>query len=337
MDIECLRDFSEIELSEWDALLSHSASAVPFLRYGYLQRWWQFKGGGEWPQDARLGILTGRENGILKGIAPLFSVNEDGGKKGYFLGSVEISDYLDFIARPEDLESFINASLQHLSVPSNDAVSALSLANIPEQSPSLQLLQKLAAEAGWSIQVERTDHTPAIQLPGAWDDYLAGIDKKQRHEIRRKLRRADENASLKWYIVSDPETLEVEIDVFFELMALDDAKKEFLSEAMRSQMRAIIQWAFHEGILQLTFLAIDGHKAAAYLCFDANGRILVYNSGFDNRFSQYSPGWVLLSKLIQHAIQTGRSAFDFMRGDEEYKYRFGGTDSFVMRADLKKG
>jgi CelD/BcsL family acetyltransferase involved in cellulose biosynthesis len=105
---------------------------------------------------------------------------------------------------------------------------------------------------------------------------------------------------------------------------------------MRDQMRAITHWAFDAGYLQLSFLTIEGIKAAGYLCFDYSGHILVYNSGFDFRFSQYSPGWVLLGFLIQHAIENKKSYFDFMRGDEDYKYRLGGIDCFVKRIDLEK-
>ena len=130
--------------------------------------------------------------------------------------------------------------------------------------------------------------------------------------------------------------LDAEIEAFFDLMVVDEDKKKFLTDAMRDQMRAIIHWAFDAGYLQLSFLTIEGVKAAGYLCFDYNGHILVYNSGFDFRFSQYSPGWVLLGFLIQHAIENGKKSFDFMRGDEDYKYRFGGVDGFVKRIELEK-
>ena len=103
-------------------------------------------------------------------------------------------------------------------------------------------------------------------------------------------------------------------------------------------MSGIIHWAFNEGILQLSFLTINDEKAAGYLCFDYMDRIWVYNSGFRPDYQFYSPGWVLLSYLIQHAINTGKSHFDFMRGDETYKYRFGADDGFVMKvfAELKQ-
>ncbi len=336
MQIRLHRDFSEIECSQWDELLSHSATDVPFLRYGYLKRWWDYRGGGEWPAEARLCILTGWEGSELKGIAPLFSNQENGQVKAYFLGSIEISDYLDFIARPEDMEAFIGASTEYLCTQSDFGPSSLVFVNIPQRSATNALLQKIAPDSGWTVKVENAYHTPAIPLAADWDSYLAGIDKKQRHEIRRKLRRADESAEVKWYFADDPAALDEEINAFFDLMVLDEDKEKFLTSQMRDQMRAIIHWAFEAGYLQLSFLTIDGYKAAGYLCFDYNGHILVYNSGFDYRFSQYSPGWVLLGYLIQHAIENRKKSFDFMRGGEDYKYRFGATDGFVMRVELEK-
>ncbi len=332
MEIRIHREFSEIDQTQWDELLSQSATDVPFLRYGYLKAWWEFKGGGEWPQDAQLFILGGREGNDLKGIAPFFSVTENGRERAYLLGSVEISDYLDVIARPADAEPFIRAVLDYLGGKPEMELASLSLVNIPDKSPTNALIETIAPQSGWSVKAGNAYHTPAIPLAADWDTYLAGIDKKQRHEIRRKLRRAEESAELKWYFADDPAMLDAEIEAFFNLMVLDADKKKFLTPPMRDQMRAIMHWAFEAGYLQLSFLTIEGVKAAGYLCFDYNGHVLVYNSGFDFQFSQYSPGWVLLGFLIQH----GKKFFDFMRGDEDYKYRFGAADGFVRRIELEK-
>lgn len=336
MEIRLHRDFSEIEHARWDELLSQSVTDVPFLRYGYLEHWWDFKGGGEWPQDAQLLILSGWDGSELKGIAPFFSIKEDGRVKAYLLGSIEISDYLDVIVRPTDAEAFIRSVLDYLSITKEVEISSLTLVNIPDRSPTNSLIEKIAPDFGWAVKVENAYHTPAIPLAADWDSYLAGIDKKQRHEIRRKLRRAEESAEVKWYFADDSANLDGEINAFFDLMVLDEDKNKFLTAQMRAQMCAIIHWAFDAGYLKLSFLTIDSFKAAGYLCFDYNGHILVYNSGFDFRFSQYSPGWVLLSLLIQNAIETGKKYFDFMRGDEDYKYRFGAADGFVKRIELLK-
>jgi CelD/BcsL family acetyltransferase involved in cellulose biosynthesis len=88
--------------------------------------------------------------------------------------------------------------------------------------------------------------------------------------------------------------------------------------------------------LQLSFLEINGRKAAGYMSFDYLDRIWVYNSGIDQRFAEYSPGWVLLGYLLKWANEHKRIEFDFMRGNEDYKYRFGAVDRHVVRVVISK-
>jgi CelD/BcsL family acetyltransferase involved in cellulose biosynthesis len=180
-------------------------------------------------------------------------------------------------------------------------------------------------------------YAPFIPLPRHWPTYLSSLDKKQRHEIRRKARRLEESGiPWRWYIVQQAETLDAEAEDFLRLMANDPAKAEFLTPLMRQQMLRTIRCAFDAGCLQLSFLEIDGQKAAAYLSFDYLNRIWVYNSGLDRQFVEFSPGWVLLTYLLRWANENGRIEFDFMRGDEEYKYRFGAANRMVVRAELKR-
>ena len=213
----------------------------------------------------------------------------------------------------------------------------LDLYNFFEDSPTLPVLKESAEKRGLTFTQEKLQPAPAIQLPSTWEDYLAGIDKKQRHEIRRKIRRAESNPiPVRWYIVQDENTLDAEIEDFLNLMAYDHHKEGFLTEVMRSQMRASLHTAFRAGWLQLAFLVVGDQKAAAYLNFDDANKIWVYNSGIDFSFQELSPGWVLLGYLIEWAINHRRETFDFMRGDEAYKYRFGGKDRFVVRVQIHR-
>ncbi|MDO9545999.1 MAG: GNAT family N-acetyltransferase [Pelolinea sp.] len=331
MKLEILSQFDKINEQEWDDLLSQSAVNVPFLTFGYQRTWWEHNGGGEWPQ-AELRIITAMQDKELVGIAPLFVSTRNGKAEIHFVGSIEISDYLDFIVLPQFTLEFISSLFQLIKEDKAHFPGAIQLFNIPESSPSLEVFREINKGDDWSIEIERAYHTPEIALSDNWDTYLAGVDKKQRHEIRRKLRRATESDDdVKWYIVSDKRSLEQEIADFLSLMEIDDKKKQFLTDAMRMQINAIIHWAFDAGYLQLSFLTINEEKAAGYLCFDYEGKIYVYNSGFSYDYQYYSPGWVLLSFLIQHAIETRKSHFDFLRGDENYKYKFGAIDSFVMK------
>ena len=322
---------------EWNGLLAESITHVPFLRYEYLWTWWTTRGGGEWP-DSTLAVVTAHQDGRLAGIAPLFAAqNRDHEAALLLLGSIEISDYLDLIVRQADLLAFLRGLLDFLDPSDLANGRVLDWHNLLESSPTLSALRAESESRGWTCTIEPTYHAPSIPLAGDFDTYLSRIDKKQRHEIRRKVRRAEESGhQLRWYIVRDESTLDTEIQAFLDLMEEDPEKASFLTPPMCEQMRLSCLAAFENGWLQLAFLEADGQKAAAYLNFDYQNCIWVYNSGFSRRFMDISVGWVLLSHLLQWANENKRSEFDFMRGDEDYKYRFGGVDKRVMRAKVAR-
>jgi len=253
------------------------------------------------------------------------------------LGSIEISDYLDVIARQEDLPAFLDALLDHLGGDQAAAPRLVDMYNLLESSPTLPAMHAAAEKHGWTFSQQLLQHCPYILLPGDWEKYICSIDKKQRHEIRRKMRRAEEYyLPLRWYISQDGTMLDQEMDGFLDLMACDPEKAKFLTPAMRMQMRAIMRAAYQAGWLQLAFIEVNGEKAAGYLNFDYMNHIWVYNSGMDFRFSELSLGWVLLGHLLEWANEHQRQSFDFMRGNEQYKYRFGAIDRRVVRAVLRK-
>ena len=335
MDFSLYSNFSDLAplAGEWNALLAESITHVPFLRYEYLQSWWSTRGGGEWP-ESELAVVVAKEAGRLVGVAPLFSArNRQAEPALLLLGSIEISDYLDVIVREADLSAFLSGLLDWLGPHGPSGWRLLDWHNLPQVSPTLPALKAEAKKRGWACQVEPTYHAPAIPLAGDFETYLAGIDRKQRHEIRRKMRRAVESGrQVRWYIVEDGSSLEVEVEAFLDLMRQDPQKAAFLTPAMCEQMRLATRAAFDNGWLQLAFLEADGQKAAAYINFDYLNRIWVYNSGMSLRFTDISAGWVLLGYLLEWANDHKRSEFDFMRGNEDYKYRFGGVDKLLMRA-----
>ena len=209
----------------------------------------------------------------------------------------------------------------------------LVLENIPEGSPTIPALQNAARTHGWQVSVDRVEPAPLLQLPPTAEAYLENLGSKQRRELKRKMRRAvDYPAPVTWRVV---ERAEEEIAVFLDLMANDGAKREFLSEAMKSHFRKLATLGSQAGWLQLAFLEVSGTPVFGYLNFIAHNRLWVYNSGFDPDHFALSPGWVLMGHLIEWAIERGLEAVDFMRGDEDYKYRLGGEDRFVSRIVLE--
>ncbi len=331
MEYTLHKEFSEIPAEAWNELAQAGISDTPFARHEMLAEWWKTLGGGEWKQ-AELILISASEGGHLVGIAPLFKAEYEGRTALLMVGSIEVSDYLDLIVRLEDLPRFLSGLLDFLAASDPCRQLPLDWYNIPDDSPTLAALKAEAGKRSWTFREEVFRPTPRISLEGSFEAYLARIDKKQRHEIRRKMRRAAESpVPVRFQLVEDGANLDTEIEAFFDLMAHDPNKAEFLRPAMRTHVAGLIRTAFEHGYLWLAFLTVSDNKAAAALNFDYANKLWGYNSGVSRDFMELSPGWVLLTHQIQWACDHGRSEFDFMRGDEDYKYRFGGVNKHVMR------
>ncbi len=321
----------------WNQLVKKSATDVPFLTFEYQQTWWETRGGGEWPEDSTLVLVTATEDGELVGVAPLFHAKNILGEPALmFVGAIEVSDFLDFIVAPENLVDFIQGLIDFLIKDKTlPEWHLLDLYNLLGESPTLGILQQEAQSRGWAHKQVQLQPAPYVPLPGDYEAYLAEIDKKQRHEIRRKLRNVEQSlAEGDWYIARDKDSLHAETQAFIDMMAQDPNKRAFLTETMQEHLHNTAQTAFKQGWLHLSFFTLDGNKAAAYMSFEYNNRLWLYNSGWEWEFRDFSPGWVLLAYLLEWAIENGIEAFDFMRGDERYKYKFGGIDRFVHRVTL---
>ena len=162
-------------------------------------------------------------------------------------------DYLDFIVRPADLEVFIHDFTNFINNPAFPHWDQLILHNLLQTSPTVAALEKAARQNAWSFTTECIKQSPFIKLPGNWEDYLNSIDKKQRHEIRRKMHRAEENTDLTWYFVDNESNLDGEIETFLRLMAFDQEKSKFLTAPMREQNASDITMGFQREIPAVIF------------------------------------------------------------------------------------
>ena len=327
--------------AEWNPLLHQTTSDTIFLTLEYQRIWWQHFGG-----DNPLLIVAFRdEGGALRGLAPLFIGRKSGQRKLYLVGCAEIrdeldvSDYLDLIAAPGYEQPVFNALLDAIVQPNAPAWDALELRDLPAHSPTLDGLSALAQARGWQVEKTAPAVCPVIHLPDTWEGYLSLLDKKERHELRRKIRRAEQfEDPVTLYVTADEAVLDTDLDAFIELMIKSRRDKaEFMTDTMRSFFHTLGHAAHKAGWLHLSFIQVGGVKAATYLNFDYQGRVMVYNSGLDPlNFQALSPGIVLMGWLIQRAIESQHAVFDFLRGNEDYKYRLGGQDTPVYQLCIER-
>lgn len=336
MSVEVLIDeraFEELR-EAWNGLVRRSVTDTIFLTYEWQTAWWEHLGEGD-----LFVIAVRNDDGTLIGIAPLFRGVDDAGRRIIeFVGCFDVSDYLDVIADRDFVDVVCRAVMDALAGGEIEW-DVLSLCNIPEASPTRTLLAELAEERGYDVTLEVEDVCPIVTLPATWDDYLSMLSGKDRRELRRKMRKAGRTARVDWRLMRSPDELDEHLDVFFDLHQKSHPDKaEFMDAQMQAFFRAMGRLLSEREWLELALLWFDGIPVAATLSFDFNNEILLYNSGYEAEgyYASLSPGWVLTAFHLQSAIERGKTCFDFLRGDEDYKYRFGGKDTTVYRLTVER-
>jgi CelD/BcsL family acetyltransferase involved in cellulose biosynthesis len=313
--------------ADWDMLAQTGMTNTPFQTLAYQRAWWTHLGPGE------LTTITVNDAEKLVAIGCFYVI--DG--VVHFNGCVEETDYLDLICAADSAEMAWQSIFDVLSSDDYPEWHTLDFCNIPADSPSRAILERLSAERNLKFATEIQEVCPVISLPDSFDAYLNALDKKQRHELRRKLRRAT-GAEAQMVTIDATHDLTAAVDEFLELLQKSTAdKSDWLNDARRAVFHETAQAALAAGTLQLLFLEVEGQRAAALFNFDYNDRIWVYNSGLDPAaFGYLSSGVVLTALSVQQAIETGHGEFDFLRGNETYKYQFGAIDTEIYRLQLTR-
>lgn len=334
MHIERFSDASAFATlaAEWDDLLTRSQVNTPFQRRAFQRVWWQHFGSGE------LCILAVRgDDDRLAGIASLF-VDAEGVLR--WVGGEEIADYLDLIAAEADMPMVAETVFEWLAGPEAPTWQRAQLSNTPGWTDTIRHWQLLASGRGWQAECSQIDVCPVVPLPDTYEAWLEQIDSKQRREIKRKHRKAEAHGGVTWHVhTSSDDNLATVTDEFLRLMQSASADKAaFLTPEMRAAFRDIFAAMHADGSLELAFVRVEGEPVAAYASFNYARRSWLYNSGIDMQHPAraLSPGWGLLAHLIGRAIELGHSHYDFLQGDEDYKYHFGGQNTAVLRLVIER-
>ena len=314
----------EVE-SEWERILPTCSTVTIFVTPWWLRTWWRHFGGGSEPH-----ILWVRDGDATLGIAPLMMM----GSVARFMGNDDVCDYADFLVPKGNEDSFYAAIFDYLPQMQCDT---LELWSLPEESPTLSYAPKLAEERGYSVEVNEEDKSPYLPLPATWDQYLEGLSRKSRHELRRKMRRLEGAGESIQAECDGSGPLEGCMADFFRLhRASRPDKAEFMTPERQRFFEDIATELRARNQFRLSFLELNGARVASCIAFDYRDQHLLYNSGYDPQFSGLSVGLLNKAFAVKEAIELGKSVFDFLRGDERYKYDLGARDRSVYRVTIHR-
>jgi CelD/BcsL family acetyltransferase involved in cellulose biosynthesis len=292
----------------------------------WLKTWWDTFVDNQYPE-----ILAGYYEEKLIGFAPL-RIQETTAR---FIGGENVCDYQDIIIASNHQNDFLISILTYLK---DKGIRSLQLGALRPDSVSLTRLPNLAEHLGYAVESHQTAFSYEITLPRTWESYLYMLNGKQRHEIRRKLRRLNEAGHVQFHVLKRWNEISDAMDTFFSLFkASRPDKSEFLTEQMMSFFLLLAQRMAQQGFLKMFFLDIDQVPAAGVMCFDYKDTLFLYNNGYNPQFSNLSPGFLSKVLSIKDSIGKGKRRYDLLKGDEGYKKRLGSTPVplYHLKIDLE--
>ena len=324
MSLAIVRHLADVPVAAWEDLHGKGPRSSPFLSPRFLLPWHRAFGRG---CDVRVARWT-QGGGPDEGLLFLCRCGEGGWT---FLGGERVADYLDALVAPGSAEAFWREFLERGLPSLGDG--PLRLPGLVEGAPVLSLLPSICREMGLSCAVEEMDRAPFVSLPGSFEEYLERLGGKERHELRRKMRRAGELLpGLAFRVSRTPGELANDLPSFVRLHRKSHPEKEvFMDDAMATFFREVAEGFLASGRLRLAFLSTRGADVASVFQFRTDGATLLYNSGYDPSLRAANPGLVLIARAIGQAVDEGCAEYDFLRGRERYKYDLGGVDRVVYR------
>jgi CelD/BcsL family acetyltransferase involved in cellulose biosynthesis len=318
-------------LEQWTALRARSPGATVFNS----PSWQRAITDENFVPAGRLRIITVRRGNTLLAVFPLAlrasSVLET---PGHWL-----SDYLDPLIDPTAAEQCWSLILDLLNDLWDWSTRGLVFHNIAENSPTRMILETLAAKHGFVYQQKVTDCAPNLLLPDSWEKYLKMLSSKERSIQKRNIRKAQTEGEARWLTVNTMD----EIGPALErgLAGLSQAKGDkgkFSVEFLCGFLRKIVPALVAQGDFYMHELWIQGKAAAWLFLFRSREGPMVFNSAFDDSLGYWRPGITSVSLAIQTAIEQKNGKFDFLRGSEDYKFRFGCKPMDLLKISLiRKG
>jgi CelD/BcsL family acetyltransferase involved in cellulose biosynthesis len=329
MRIVFSEDGRDFQRRDWSDLVAADPAGTFFHTPEYLKLYWEEF--GERPEHLLLAFaeLDGRQVAAV--------ALERIGRTLRFLGGTEVTDYLGPVGDPATQPAA--AKELWAALVDRDDWDDADLRGLPEDRPWLGLLRDTALERG--LNVEEVDDqngvAPFLELAPTWDAYLADLPAKLRHELRRKAKKLEAEAGPYAIVTATAETLHAYLDRFVELHRMSEGPKGvFMQPGMEIFFRRLGEAFLADGVFRLSFIEVGGERAAGTIGFRFGGTFSLYNSAFDRAWQQLAPGMVLVGEDIRIAIEDGCAAFDLLKGDYAYKYRFGARPRAIRRLVVRR-
>lgn len=361
------RPFDGFSREEWDDLAERTPWATPFSSWAFQRAWWDAYSTNAHEETLAVVRADAPSGAAPVAIVPLMHRHEvepsdalthtrmrhgrdlaltqvPPTATAVFFGASYHADYATILADPVDLPAVAAATADYLAGPDADDWDVVDLRRLRCADPAgdhlAAALGALEMVNAWTLNVEREDVCPVVTFPDGVDieGFLSTLGKKERHEIRRKVRRAQAVGEIRLEDAADPlKDLEAFIELHQKRWGEDGL---FPATRGGEQSRVFIRRLFElfgpDGPLRLTFLTVGGRCIASGIHIQTADRLLYYNAGVDPDARDLSPGVLMIHAYVARALAQGTRQMDFLRGNESYKYEWGAVDEPIQRLLVRR-
>lgn len=333
--IDDLETFARLK-GNWDAVYDADPEAQFFLSWDWLSQWIGHLN-GPWF------VLAAKANAAASQYVAFFPLKLKTKERAAGVGFYdEISmvgnyaaDYTGFICSPEHQDNAIPAFAQHLK---RMNWAQLRLEYLSASNRRVELF--LRAFPGKNFvtreiaKINKTDNIdncicPAVSLPNDWDAYLnERLSTNSRQKARRFLRQLDNSSELR-ITHATTDTIERDLKILIEYWAAQwGARKGNRLQSIVNMNYSMLRRCAERGLLFLPVLWKNDTPLGALASFidPRKKSLLFYLGGRNESFNNPPPGFLLHAYSIRYAIGAGIVTYDFLRGNEAYKYSFGAAE-----------
>jgi CelD/BcsL family acetyltransferase involved in cellulose biosynthesis len=326
--------------SAWNAL----ADGMPMRSWDWLATWWKHYGNAtcraadhnpRQTEERTLHVLAVYRPANVEGeghagerqligIAPWYlDRTVVKGQVLRWLGSGEVcTDHRSLICDPQYRDEVVAAVAEALTIQCDDW-DQLDLSAVDVDDRAIGRLTAELEDRGCIVSRHPADTCWSLDLPAAWDDYLATLSKSHRKQLRRLEREVLESKRVHWHSVTSQDELN---HAWSMLVNLHQRRRRslgepgcFASRSFHDFHREVAGRMLAAGQLRLSWLELDGSPVAAEYHFAGNDTTFAYQGGVDPDRLGEEPGRLSTICCLRGAMAEGQRRFDFMRGDEPYK------------------
>lgn len=312
LKVEIVKSIDEFKSlrNDWDDALAKSSVDDVHLTWEWCFAWWNNFGKKE------LNIILVKEAGNILAIAPFIKAKA----RWRWLPIRNINILKNFnspsfdIILTEKEEECMEAIFHYIEKEEWDFID---FGNMPSQSRALKLLEGLADKGMfWLHKGEEPRMSPFIPIKGRWDDYYNALS----IGLRRHIRKSEKKLMFLGDVTITRMNNSCEVDKFLERFFHIEASgwkgkagtSILESREQKGLYTDLAHFAAEKGWLNISFLKLNDKEIAGRYTLEYKNIITSFKSGYDEDYSGYSPGALLLKGLLENAFSNCVVGYNFL-------------------------